>query len=182
MPATKPATLVAAVETAAEDGRRRRWAPGTLTGDAARWRRARRAWQQAAERRDRRVARAERRLLTATRGLGYRRWSHAVTRRRVNTTAEALMKMHAIRDRPNVEAAYAALEQVRADGDAAVHAARLELAGASKALLRHGPAGAHAAGISEAGLRRLARRPRQGGGATAGPRAQTPYPDGRMPA
>jgi hypothetical protein len=71
------------------------------------------------------------------------------------------MKMHAICDRPAAAAARAALEQARAGGAAAVHAARLELAAAGKALLRHGPAGAHAAGISEAGLRRLARRPRQ---------------------
>ncbi|SRR5579875_635096 len=127
-------------------------------------------WQQAAERRGRWIARAERRLLAATRGLGYRRWAAACVRRRVRSSAGALMKHRAIWDRPAVEAAYAALEQARADGAAAVYAARLELAGASKALLRHGPASAQAAGVGEAELRRLARRPRQPpmAGATGG--------------
>jgi hypothetical protein len=156
-----PTAAAGAAETTAEDGRRRRYAPGTLTGDAVRWRRAHRAWQQAMERRNRRVTRAERRLLAATRGLGYRKWARALNRQRVNTTAEALMKTRALRDRPAVEAAHAALQQARAAGDAAVHAARLELADAGKALLRHGPAGAQAADVDEAELRRLARRPRQ---------------------
>jgi hypothetical protein len=189
-----PTARAAAAKTAAEDGLRRRWAPGTLTGDAARWRRAHRAWQQAMERRDRHVARAERRLLAATRGLGYRRWAAACTRKRIYTIAEGLMNARAIRDQPAVEAAHAVLHQARTDGDAAVHTARIELADTSKALLRHGPAGAQAAGISEAELRRLARRPRRAGrqlaapddpaisGAAAGKREQASYSYGRMPA
>jgi predicted amidohydrolase len=107
------------------------------------------------------VARAERRLLAATRGLGYRRWAAACARKRIRSSAEALMKMRAIRDRLAVEAAHATLEQARTDGDAAVHAARLELAAASKALLRHGSAGVQVAGVDRAELQRLARRPRQ---------------------
>ena len=99
--------------------------------------------------------------MAATGGLSYRQWIRLVERKRLRTTAEAVRKARAIRDQPVVEAALAALEQVRADGDAAVLGTRVELASATRALLRHGAAAAaYAAGVDEAELRRYARRPR----------------------
>ncbi len=139
---------------------KQRYRPGTPAGDALAWRQAHRAWQQAMARREARVARAGRRLTAATGGLGYTRWLRATGRTRSRTAVGALGYIRALRARSAVEAALAALEQARADGDAAVHAARLALAAASKPLLAHGPAGISAADISEPELRRLARRPR----------------------
>jgi hypothetical protein len=129
-----------------------------LVEGAERYRRAYRAWEGAVAQRDGSVAAAERRVMIATGGLGYRRWELACSRRRIYTKDEALMVARALRARPAVGSAVAKLEQVRKGGDAAVLAARVELAGATKVLSGYGQLGGCLDALSASELRRLARR------------------------
>lgn len=129
---------------------------------AARWEAAYRTWQQAIACRDDVVARAERRIVDATGGLGLRRFEQARHRRRIYTTAEALMVARAVRARTAVDAAIAELHRARESADSVVMAARLELADATKHLLRYGSLAETLTGLEPAELRRLARRPPQG--------------------
>lgn len=130
-----------------------------LAEDAGRYEHAYATWEAAVARRDRLVAAAERRVMSATGGLGYRRWELACARRRINTRDEARMVARAIRARPAVQAAVADLEQVRQSEEAAVLEARVELAEVAKVLSGYGQLGAQLSGLSSSELRRVARRP-----------------------
>jgi hypothetical protein len=133
-----------------------------------RWQRSYQAWQRAVDHRDRVIARAERRVVHATGGLGQRDWEAARRRRRIKTSAEASLVVRAGSARPEVQAAIEAAQQLQAVEKAAVLAARLELAEATKQLLGYGCLGQELTGMTSAELHRLARRPRNTPAASAG--------------
>jgi len=125
-----------------------------------RWQRSYQAWQRAVEHRDRVIEQAERRVVHATGGLGQRDWQAARRRRRIKTSAEASLVVRAGSARPEVEAAIEEAQQLQAVEEAAVLAARLELAEATKQVLGYGRVGQQLTGMTSAELHGLARRPR----------------------
>ena len=139
-----------------------------LTEASDAWQCANQAWQQAVEHRERVIARAESQVVRATGGLGLRQWEAACRRRRVNTGAEASMVARAVRARPGVQVAVEEADRLRAAEDAAVLAASLELAEATKRVLGYGRLGQQLTGMTSAELCRLARRPRNTAAATTG--------------
>ena len=123
------------------------------------WRLAYDGWQREVKARDRLCEQMERRVAKATGGLSVARWKLLCRRRRAYTVEDAKAKARAIRARPAVEEAVAERDRVLADADAKVFAARLDLAEATKILLRFGSLAADIVGHSASELRRLARRP-----------------------
>ncbi len=130
-----------------------------LAEGAARWEDAYRRWEGAVGVRDGVAARMEGRLLVATGGLSVARFEAVCRRRSVRSVVEATQKAAAIRSRAGVEAAVAERDRDVAAADAAVLAARVVLAEASKVILGYGAAGPRLVGRSLADLRRLARLP-----------------------
>ncbi len=124
-----------------------------------RWQMAFDGWRRASVRRDRLAARAARDVVRATGGLGVRRWEAACRRRRIHTAADAAVVARAVRARPAVDAALRAEQQVRAAEDAAVTAARFELASATRAVIELGRLAEQLTGLDSAELARLARAP-----------------------
>jgi hypothetical protein len=125
-----------------------------------RWQRSYQAWQRAVEHRDRVIERAERRVVRATGGLAKRDWEAARHQRRIKTSEEASVVVRAASARPEVRAAVEAVQQLEAVEAAAVLAARLGLAEATKQVLGHGRLGQQLTGMTTAELHGLARRPR----------------------
>jgi hypothetical protein len=128
-----------------------------LAGEVERWTAARLAWRRAAVLRDREMRRARRRLVVATGGLGLYRWERACGKRRFRTIEDAKRKARAVRARPAVETALADLERIEAEHDAAVEAARRELADLSHRILAYGRLAVDLTGLSAGELDRLAR-------------------------
>lgn len=122
-----------------------------------RWQAAFAAWQQATARRDRLVDQTARDIDRATGGLGLRRWEAACRRRRIRTTADAAALARAIRARPAVDSALRGHRHVEAVEDAAVAAALVELADASRAVVGLGRLAEQLTGLGSAELGRLAR-------------------------
>ncbi len=133
-----------------------------------RWQRSYQAWQRAVEHRDRVIERAERRVVRATGGLGKRDWEVARRRRRIKTSAEASLVVRAGSAQPEVQAAIEEAQQLQAVEEAAVLAARSELAEATKQVLGYGRVGQQLTGMTSAELHGLARRPRNTPAAPAG--------------
>ncbi|MFZ2057301.1 MAG: hypothetical protein WAV54_07830 [Acidimicrobiales bacterium] len=125
-----------------------------------RWQRSYQAWQRAVEHRDRVIKRAERRIVRATGDLGQRDWEAARRRRRIKTSAEASLVVRAGSARSEVQAAVEEAQRLQAVEEAAVLAARLELAEATKQVLGYGRVGQQLTGMTSAELHGLARRPR----------------------
>ena len=138
-------------------GRRAKALAEELASDAEHWRAAYEGWLRAGKVRDRKVKEAERNLVTATGGLGLARWQAACRRQRIVTVDDARLRARAVRAMPAVEVALSGRERVVAQQDAAVLAARSELAKASTQMARYGVVGAMALGLSVGELRRLAR-------------------------
>lgn len=130
-----------------------------LAEGASRWEGAHRSWERAVDVQDRVTARMERNLLAATSGLSVARFEEVCRRRSVRSVVEAQQKAAAIRARPAVEAAVAERDREVASAGAAVLAARVVLAEASKVILGYGAAGPPLVGRSRADLRRFARLP-----------------------
>jgi hypothetical protein len=128
-----------------------------LAGEVQRWMAARHAWRRAAVLRDREVQRARRRLLVATGGLGLDSWERACGKRRFRTIEDAKRKARAVRARPAVETALADLERIEAEHDAAVEAARRELAVLSQRILSYGRLAVDLTGLPASELDGLAR-------------------------
>lgn len=126
----------------------------TEAGDC--WQRAYRLWQKAVEHRDRAVEADERRILRVTGGLGLREWEAACRKRRINTRVEATMVARAVRAGPQVTVVVAEADRHRAKEDAAVLAASLRLAEATKLVLGYGRLGRQLTGLTSAELRQLA--------------------------
>ena len=124
------------------------------------WQRSYQVWQRAVEHRDRMIKRAERRVVHATGGLGQRDWEAARRLRRIKTSAEASVVVRAGSTRSEVQAAVEEAQQLLAVEAAAVLAARLELAEATKQVLGYGRLGQQLTGMTSAELHGLARRPR----------------------
>ena len=99
--------------------------------------------------RERDLARADRRLRRATGGLDERSWRGATGRRRINTTADALIVARAIRSRPAAEDSLAARDVVRVVADERVRVARAELAEATRYLRCFGTIGMELAGEAQ---------------------------------
>jgi hypothetical protein len=127
-----------------------------MVAAADRWATAHEAWQAALRVRAREVARAERRLVDATGGLGLRRWESACRRRRIITVADAQLRSRAVRVRPAVAAALAERDRVVVHTDAAAASARAELAVRSARLLSYGRLGVSLSGVSAGELAQLA--------------------------
>ena len=125
-----------------------------------RWQRSYQAWQRAVEHRDRVIEQAERRVVRATGGLCLRDWEAAQRLRRIKTSAEASLVVRAGCTRPEVQAAVEEAQRLQAVEAAAVLAARLELAEATKQVLGYGRVGQQLTGMTSAELHGLARRPR----------------------
>lgn len=87
-----------------------------LVGEADRWRAAYGDSRVAVARQVRASARAQRRLVRATGGLGLYRWSQACRRQRILTVADTRLRAGAIRARPAVEAALAERERALSHG------------------------------------------------------------------
>ncbi len=130
-----------------------------LAEEAARWEDAYRDWERAVKVRDRVAARMERKLLAATGGLSVARFAAACRRRSVRSVVEAEEKASAIQAKPAVEVVIAERDRSLAEAGAAVLAARIILAEATKAVLGYGTAGPRLVGLNRAELRRLARHP-----------------------
>jgi hypothetical protein len=130
-----------------------------LAEGAARWEDAYRRWEHAVDARGRVMERMDRKLLVATGGLSVTRFEAVCHRWSVRSVAEAEQKAAAIQAKATVEAAAAERDRALAEVDAAVLAARIVLAGASKVVLGYGTAGPHLVGRSPAELRRFARLP-----------------------
>ena len=130
-----------------------------LVDGAARWEDAYRGWEHAVGVRDRVGARMDRKVLVATGGLSVARFEAVCRRRSVRSVVEAQRKASAIRTRPVVDGVVGERDRAVAAADAAVLAARIVLAEASKVLLGYGNAGPRLVGRSRAELRRLARLP-----------------------
>jgi hypothetical protein len=130
-----------------------------LVEGATSWTAAYRAWEQAVDGRDRAAARMQRRVTETTGGLSVTRFEAVCHRRSVRSVAEAEQKASAIRARAAVEAAVAERDRTVAAADAAVMAARIALAEASKRILGYGTAGTRMVGRSRAELGRLAMLP-----------------------
>ena len=126
---------------------------------AASWEDAYRSWEHAVDSRDRVAARMDRKLLVATGGLSVARFEAVCRRRSVRSVAEAEQKASAIRAKAEVEAAVAERDRALAAAGAAVLAARIVLAEASKDVLGYGTTGPRLVGRDRAELRRLARLP-----------------------
>jgi hypothetical protein len=125
-----------------------------------RWQRSYQAWQRAVEHRDRVIKRAEHRIVRATGDLGQRDWEAARRRRRIKTSAKASLVVRAGSARSEVQAAVEEAQRLQAVEEAAVLAARLELAEATKQVLGYGRVGQQLTGMTSAELHGLARRPR----------------------
>jgi hypothetical protein len=125
-----------------------------------RWQRSYQAWQRAVEHRDRVIKRAEHRIVRATGDLGQRDWEAARRRRRIKTSAKASLVVRAGSARSEVQAAVEEAQRLQAVEAAAVLAARLELAEATKHVLGYGRVGQQLTGMTSAELHGLARRPR----------------------
>jgi len=132
-----------------------------LAEGAVRWEDAYRGWVRAVEARDRVAGRMERKVTGVTGGLSVARFEAVCRRRSVRSVVEAEQKASAIRARPAVEATVAERDRAVAAADAAVLAARVVLAEASKVILGYGNAGPRLVGRSPVDLRRLARQPRR---------------------
>jgi hypothetical protein len=130
-----------------------------LARDAEQWRAAYEVWLRAGSARNRKVKEAERKLVAATGGLGLAGWEAACRRQRIVTVDEGRRRARAVRSIAAVETARSARERVVAEQEAAVIAARSELAKASSQMVRYGELGAAALGLETVELRRLARRP-----------------------
>jgi hypothetical protein len=130
-----------------------------LATDAEHWRAAYEVWLWAGRVRDRKVTEAERKLVAATGELGLAGWEAVCRRQRIVTVDDGRRRARAVRAIPAVETARSARERVMAEQEAAVIAARSELAKASRQMARYGEVGAAALGLESAELRRLARRP-----------------------
>jgi hypothetical protein len=130
-----------------------------LAEEAARWEDAYRDWERAVKVRDRVAARMDRKLLAATGGLSVARFAAVCRRRSVRSVIEAEEKAFAIQAKPAVEVAIAERDRSLAEAGAAVLAARIILAEATKAVLGYGTAGPRLVGRNRAELRRLARLP-----------------------
>ena len=126
---------------------------------AASWEDAYRSWEQAVDSRDRVAARMDRKLLVATGGLSVSRFEAVCRRRSLRSVVEAQQKASAVRARAKVESTVAERDRAVAAADAAVLAARIVLAEASKVVLGYGTTGSRLVGRSRAELRRLARLP-----------------------
>jgi hypothetical protein len=133
---------------------------GDVLGEAVdSWRDAYARWCRAVEHRDRVTSACERQIVGATGGLGLGQWEAACCRRRIITAAEARLVARAIRARSAVHAAIENAERLREAEDAAVVAARLELAASTKQLLGYGRIGQQLTGLTSEELRWLARCP-----------------------
>jgi hypothetical protein len=100
----------------------------------------------------------------------------------MNTGAESRLVARAIRARPAVQSALENADRLREAEDAAVLAARLELAESTKQLLDYGSIGQQLTGLTSEELRWLARRPSTTEAAatsspSASPRAAVPASD-----
>ena len=98
-------------------------------------------------------------MAKATGGLSVARWEALCRRRRARTIEDARAKARAIRARSAVEEAVAERDGVLADAAAKVLAARVDVAEATKTVLRFGSPGADMVGQGASELRRFARRP-----------------------
>jgi hypothetical protein len=101
----------------------------------------------------------DRKLLVATGGLSVSRFEAVCRRRSLRSVVEAQQKASAVRARAKVESTVAERDRAVAAADAAVLAARIVLAEASKVVLGYGTTGSRLVGRSRAELRRLARLP-----------------------
>jgi hypothetical protein len=127
-----------------------------MVEEADRWAAAHEAWHAAVRARIREVARAERRLVDATGGLGLRRWQIACRRRRIITVNDAQLRSRAVRARPATEATLAERDRVVARMDASLATAGTELAMRSAQLLSYGRLGVSLSGMTARELVRLA--------------------------
>jgi hypothetical protein len=139
-----------------------------LIAGGERWQRSYQAWQRAVEHRDQVIERAERRVVRAAGGLGKRDWEAASRRRRIKTSAQAGVIVRASSARSEIQVAVEEAQQLEALEAAAVLAARLELAEATKQVLGYGRLGHQLTGMTSAELHRLARRPRNTPASPAG--------------
>jgi hypothetical protein len=131
-----------------------------VVADEARlFERACKDWRRVVARRDRLVAKAQRKVAIAAGGNGPRYLDLSCGHGRINTRAEAMAFARALRAGPSVNAAVVDAEKLRSREDAAVLAARVELAVATKQVLRRGILGQQLTGLGRADLRRFARLP-----------------------
>jgi hypothetical protein len=125
-----------------------------------RWKRSYEAWQRAVGHRDRVMEQAERRIVGATGGVCLRDWEATCRQRRVKTSGEAGLVVRAVSARLEVDTAVGEAQRLQAVEETAVLATRLELAEATKQVLRYGRLGQQLTGMTSAELFRLTRRPR----------------------
>lgn len=130
-----------------------------LVDEADWWRATYTSWQRANNLRDRKVAQAERKLLTATGRLGMRRWEAARARHSFHGVSDAVAHAKAIRACPAVNAALAERDRVVAEQDDTVFQARAVLAAASQVMVSRGLIGVRLTGLRAEDLARLARLP-----------------------
>ena len=99
------------------------------------------AMASARARRERALARADRRLAAVTGAFGSQLTTLSRKRRRINTVADALLVARAVRARPAAEEARRALDVVRAEEDARVHGAEVALSAATRNMRSFGTIG-----------------------------------------
>ena len=122
------------------------------------------AWRESCDRHtvasavsERLMARADRRVLEATGGLGLARWESACSRRRILTSADAKLRARSVRARPAVEAAVADRDRLRVELGSKDGLALADLAATSNDLLNAGLLAQRLAGTTAEQLRHLIR-------------------------